>query len=105
MVAARRMHFTLGVMSLEAKEAPSKDDAHVGSAETTPNTLEAAAKLLEEIKPDVMALLGGKKLRVSLDLMDIMRPERGDPERTHVVWVGPSEKESTDRFRVIGRTC
>ncbi|KAI0747474.1 kinase A anchor protein, partial [Fomes fomentarius] len=89
-VNARRMHFTLGTMSLEAKEEPE-------------HTLEAATKLLNDIKADVNALLHGEKLCVSLDSMDIMRPEKGNPERAHVMWVGPTPGAINDRFMVVAK--
>lgn len=37
-----------------------------------------------------MEILGQERLRVSLRCMDIMKPERQDLERAHVMWVGPS---------------
>lgn len=106
------MHFTLGTMSLEAKEedeleAPAADSAQSSksaSNQQPEHTLEAATKVLNDIKEDVKALLHGEKLCVSLDSMDIMRPEKGNPERAHVMWVGPTPGANNDRFVVVAST-
>ena len=84
-VPARRLHFTLGVMSLDLDE-PS-------AAGKAPRTLDAAKKLLREVKPKITELLGGNTFRVPLNSLDIMKPEAGDRARAHVMWVGPTEGE------------
>ncbi len=84
-VPARRLHLTLGVMSLD----PEEDPAGTGP-KTSPRSLEAAKTLLREVRPRIMELLGEEALRVSLDCLDIMRPENGDRARAHVMWVGPA---------------
>ncbi|KAI0927701.1 hypothetical protein AcW1_007127 [Taiwanofungus camphoratus] len=61
-----------------------------GTAQSRPRTLSSAISLLQEIRPRIMEILGQERLRVSLRCMDIMKPERQDLERAHVMWVGPS---------------
>ncbi|KAI0330869.1 hypothetical protein GY45DRAFT_1250064 [Cubamyces sp. BRFM 1775] len=92
-IPPRRLHFTLGVMSLE--------DA-VAKSESTRRTLEDAKKVLDELKPRIKELLGDEVLKVKLDRVDIMPPERRDQERAHVMWVGPSlDTESTKRLKTV----
>lgn len=89
----RRMHLPLGVMSLGLD---SDDPAR---------TIDAAAKLLTDLRPRIQELLNGEKLRVSLDCMGILRPDRGDDERAHVMWVGPATGvASTQKFKAVVRT-
>ncbi len=85
------MHFTLGVMSL-----------HRLSPDGPIKTLEEATRVLQELKPKILTMLNGERLRVSLDNMDIMKPYRGDPKQANVMWVGPAEGESTDRLMAVG---
>ncbi|KAH9913462.1 kinase A anchor protein, partial [Epithele typhae] len=84
---ARRLHFTLGVMSLN-----SQDSAR---------TLAAAVALLQSVRPKILEVLRGKKLKVSLDRVDIMPPERGDQERAHVMWFGPADTAGGETFRAV----
>ncbi|CDO75978.1 hypothetical protein BN946_scf184981.g3 [Trametes cinnabarina] len=94
-VPPRRLHFTLGVMSLD-KEAPAT------AGGTPQRTLEAAKRVLDELKPKIAQVLGQEKLRVKLDSMDIMKPERRDPERANVMWIGPSpDGESARRLKTV----
>jgi activating signal cointegrator complex subunit 1 len=53
-------------------------------------TLSSALTLLTALKPRIMAILGDHKLCVPLDRMDIMKPDRGDLDKAHVLWLGPS---------------
>ncbi|OSX57080.1 hypothetical protein POSPLADRAFT_1067877 [Postia placenta MAD-698-R-SB12] len=80
-IPARRLHLTLGVMSLDA--------------EPTSRTLDGALALLHQVRPQVMQMLKGQKLRVAFRNIDIMKPERGDLERAHVMWVGPSPEDNS----------
>ncbi|THH14096.1 hypothetical protein EW146_g6195 [Bondarzewia mesenterica] len=75
-VPTRRLHLTLGVMSL--------DQGNIS------HTLDIAQSLLESLRPTVMDLLNGQRLKVGLERMDIMKAERGDASRAHVLFVGPS---------------
>lgn len=106
-VPARRLHFTLGVMSLEPDEGPAvgdqnaNADAGSGTARAPPRTLEAAKSVLREVRPKIMALLGEEPLRVALDCLDIMKPEHGDRARAHVMWVGPGESEGLRKLEQV----
>ncbi|KAH9948316.1 AKAP7 2'5' RNA ligase-like domain-containing protein [Amylocystis lapponica] len=88
-IPARRLHFTLGVMSLGTEATDG-----VGR----PRTLEAATALLHELRPRVMEMLGRRRLSVALTRMDIMKPERRDLARAHVMWVGPAQEEENVRI-------
>ncbi|KZT22875.1 hypothetical protein NEOLEDRAFT_1118987 [Neolentinus lepideus HHB14362 ss-1] len=85
----RRLHLTLGVMSLERSSAPG------------PKTIAAALALLAELRPRIFGILAGEKLRVELKAMDIMKPDKGDPERAHVMWVGPSNNGSGTKLQEV----
>ncbi|KAI0630023.1 kinase A anchor protein, partial [Trametes polyzona] len=88
-IPARRLHFTLGVMSLDVDDSPER-------------TVEHAKRVLDELRPKILEALGGEALRVRLDRMDIMKPERGDRERANVMWVGPAgEGESGKRLKCV----
>ncbi|KAI0369480.1 hypothetical protein BV20DRAFT_968080 [Pilatotrama ljubarskyi] len=110
-IPPRRMHFTLGVMSLDLDEdAPATADVsqaptQAGQEKPRP-TLEAAKQVLQELKPKIAEILGQEPLRVKLDRMDIMKPERRDDERAHVMWLGPAvDGESAKRLkRVAGES-
>lgn len=91
----RRLHLTLGVMSLNSDATTSTG--------TRPKTLDSAAQLLNELKPRVMQMLHGEKLRIGLKQIDVMRPERGDLEKAHILWTGPTfEGEDAKRLRDVG---
>lgn len=81
-IPARRLHLTLGVMSLAAGPQDSGGHTHA-----------EAQALLNALRPRILALLadggGDGRLRVALRRIDIMPPERGDVERAHVMWAGP----------------
>ncbi|KAM5541288.1 hypothetical protein V8D89_005217 [Ganoderma adspersum] len=97
-VPARRLHFTLGVMSLG-----SEDTSVQASAGKVPGTLDAAKKVLQEVRPKIMELLGEEAFRISLDSLDIMKPEGGDRARAHVMWVGPAEGEGLKKLEEVGK--
>ncbi|TBU21693.1 hypothetical protein BD311DRAFT_677767 [Dichomitus squalens] len=102
----RRLHFTLGVMSLDLEQpsenSEERESGHVGaSAWKISKTLEAARGLLREVKPKIIEILGEEKLRVSLDSMYIMPPERGDQERAHVMWIGPADGDGVKKFKQV----
>ena len=65
-------------------------------------TLCSALALLTALKPRIMAILGDYKLCVPLDRMDIMKPDRGDLDKAHVLWLGPSpESEHASRLSEV----
>ncbi|KAI0056391.1 hypothetical protein BV25DRAFT_1832272 [Artomyces pyxidatus] len=92
-ISPRRLHLTLGVVSLS--QAGSSPDA-------PPHTLEDASYLLHSLQPRVIEILRGQKLTVGLEIMDIMKPERGGHERAHVLYVGPDlNREHGRRLRAV----
>lgn len=106
-VAPRRLHITLGVMSLSSS-APSGSAPPGSAQEDAQPTLAAARTLLHALQPRVQALLRGTSgsaeasagpLRVALQHVDIMRPDGGDPARAHVLWAGP-RPDSEDARRL-----
>lgn len=87
-IPARRLHFTLGVMSLDSSQAEANKGPET-SSKTSPS-LSSAIELLHNLRPQILSRLNNKPLSAALEAMDIMRPDGGDPERAHVLWVGPS---------------
>ncbi|EGN97767.1 hypothetical protein SERLA73DRAFT_182510 [Serpula lacrymans var. lacrymans S7.3] len=96
-VAPRRLHLTLGVMCL--------NPALSGATSTSQSfkTLPAALNLLSALKPRIMEMIGDKRLCVPLNFMDIMNPDRGDHDKAHVLWMGPS-LDSEDA-QLLKRVC
>ena len=95
LIPPRRFHFTLGVMSL----SDNTKNATSGSTTSEP-TVNQAISLLHSIRPQIVQLLRGESLRIPLSAMDIMKLERNDPSRAHVLFCGPSE---TDLKSPVGR--
>ncbi|PAV16810.1 hypothetical protein PNOK_0687400 [Pyrrhoderma noxium] len=95
LIPPRRFHFTLGVMSL----SDNTKNATSGSTTLEP-TVNQAISLLHSIRPQIVQLLRGESLRIPLSAMDIMKLERNDPSRAHVLFCGPSE---TDLQSPVGR--
>lgn len=102
-IAARRLHLTLGVMSLTKEDR--NDGSHSGlSGKTVP----AAIALLEALQPRIADELGGGVLQVPLTRVGIMKPERGNIDKAHVMFAGPAVEEpiseEVDRLKhVCGR--
>ncbi|KAG1739383.1 kinase A anchor protein [Suillus paluster] len=89
-IAPRRLHLTLGVMTLE--------DTPVSSG----NTLANAQALLWSLRSRVMELLDGHSLCIPLTEMNIMKPDRGDAENAHVLWLGPSmDTKDAQRLKTV----
>jgi activating signal cointegrator complex subunit 1 len=84
-------------MSLQSEASNSgADDANPSK------TVTSAVALLQSLKPSISAILGQQKLRVALDRMDIMKPDRGDLEKAHVLWVGPAlEGDDAKRLKDV----
>lgn len=103
-ISPRRLHITLGVMSLtDASDPPASDHGASGGGEDRPpRTVGAALRLLNELKPQLQEMLAGERLRVALRHVDIMRPDRGDLEKAHVMWAGPPrDSEDARRLRRV----
>ena len=101
LISPRRMHITLGVMNLIDYSQAITPRAYVTSSrvplashqtEAAPEakTVQAAVQLLQALRPSIIEKLAGHDLLVGLDQMDIMRPDRGDLAKAHVMWAGPS---------------
>ena len=80
-------------MSLEEDEnySTSKPDRS-----TSPKTTKTALAHLQSLKEPIISILQGSPLRISLEAIDIMKPERNDPDKAHVMFVGPNEVNSKD---------
>ena len=85
-------------MSLDQPQATSHTSAE--SPPDSERTLIRASELLQTLRPTILAMLNGSPLNIGLERLDIMPPERGNPERAHVLWVGP-DLESDDGKRLI----
>lgn len=89
-IAPRRLHLTLGVMTLEDPLAASG------------KTLENALALLSTLRPRIMEILDGHGLCIPLTEMNIMNPYRGDVDNAHVLWFGPSlDTEDAQRLKIV----
>ncbi|KAG2122443.1 kinase A anchor protein, partial [Suillus cothurnatus] len=89
-IAPRRLHLTLGVMTLENSLASSR------------RTLADAQALLGTLKTRVMELLDGHSLCIPLTEMNIMNPDRGNADNAHVLWLGPSmDTEDAQRLKSV----
>lgn len=100
-IPPRRLHLTLGVMSLESSE--DSNIAFDGQATSPRKTLSEALSLLSSLRPQLLELLCGARLKVPLHMMGIMPPDRGDPHKAHVLWLGPPhENEDAQRLHKVG---
>ncbi|KAG2047941.1 hypothetical protein BDR06DRAFT_896414, partial [Suillus hirtellus] len=89
-IAPRRLHLTLGVMTLE------------NSSSSSGRTLEDAQALLCTLRTRVMELLNGHNLSIPLTEMNIMNPDRGNADNAHVLWLGPSlDTEDAQRLKSV----
>ncbi|EMD39444.1 hypothetical protein CERSUDRAFT_121726 [Gelatoporia subvermispora B] len=130
-IPPRRLHLTLGVLSLDTQKSSSSRSARPsaraapvnvssvqsGASTSTkpsvtaqanpivcPRTLDAVRTLLQGLRPRILEILGREPLRVRLGSMDVMKPERGDLERAHVMWVGPPpEGEDVRRLKAVAQ--
>ncbi|KAI9566274.1 kinase A anchor protein [Boletus coccyginus] len=100
-IPPRRLHLTLGVMSLESSE--DSNIAFDSQATNPRKTLSEALSLLSSLRPQISELLCGARLKVPLHMMGIMPPDRGDPDKAHVLWLGPRhENEDAQRLHKVG---
>lgn len=96
-IPSRRLHLTLGVMSLVDSVPPTQG----GSAPALPKTLADARSLLASLKPRIMELLQGHRLCVPLQQMCTMEP--GNPDHAHILWLGSRHNdEDARRLQTIG---
>ena len=97
LIPPRRLHFTLGVMSLASRPSAASPKEATDPASQS-RTIDDAIRFLESLKPRVDELLRvsasgsadqAQKLRVPLNSMDAMKPEEGG--LAHILWAGPKE--------------
>jgi len=102
LIHPRRLHFTLGVMSL-ASAPPSTNPEQATGSMGQSRTIDDAIRLLESLKPRLDELLRvsvsgpadqAQKTRVTLNSMDVMKLEKDGA--AHVLWVGPKDGNSKD---------
>ena len=80
-------------MSLEEDENYPTSNSDIS---TSPKTTKTALAHLQSLKEPIISILRGNPLRISLEAIDIMKPERNDPDKAHVMFVGPNEVNSKD---------
>jgi activating signal cointegrator complex subunit 1 len=119
LIPPRRLHFTLGVMSLASTPPTTNPEGTTGPL-NQPRTIDDAVRLLENLKPRIDDILRvsatgsagqAREVRVTLNSMDVMKLEKGST--AHVLWVGPKDgnskniaDEGTNKFRqVCGTSC
>ncbi|KAH8106395.1 hypothetical protein DFH11DRAFT_1732938 [Phellopilus nigrolimitatus] len=100
-IPARRLHLTLGVMNLKdhlsmplsptSSRPPEVLHTNSGNLELPEKTVTSAFSLLQSLRPRILGILDGAPLRVPLQQIGILKPERGDPGKAHVMYVGPIE--------------
>lgn len=102
LIHPRRLHFTLGVMSLASAPPFTNPEQATGSMGQS-RTIDGAIRLLESLKPRLDELLRvsvsgpadqAQKTRVTLNSMDVMKLEKDGA--AHVLWVGPKDGNSRD---------
>ena len=101
LIPPRRLHLTLGVMSLANTTSAAHTEGIAGPVQ--PRTLDDAVRFLESLKPRLDNLLRvsvpgstdqAQKIRLTLNSMDTMKLERGGT--AHILWVGPKDGNSED---------
>lgn len=102
LVPPRRLHFTLGVMSLASTRSVAGPVEATDPTNQT-RTIDDAIRFLESLKPRVDELLRvsvsgsanrAQKIRVPLNSMDVMNLEKEGA--AHVLWVGPKHENLRD---------
>ncbi|KAI0347311.1 hypothetical protein BDW22DRAFT_515439 [Trametopsis cervina] len=68
-----------------------------------PKSVQSAIDFLHALRPRILEKIAGEELRLGLDQMDIMRPERGDLTKAHIMWAGPSYDSHSARH--LKRVC
>jgi len=96
-ISPRRVHITLGVLSLSQSGFQVTEPSEGGSNQPPEHTIESALNLLRSLRPQLLETLrsdgAASSLSVPFSKIDIMSPERGDNEKAHVMWAGPSAEQ------------
>lgn len=98
-IPPRRLHLTLGVMSLEEDSPELSPASSATTTAGTRKTVSTAVALLASLRPRVLAFLDNQPLRIPLEVLDIMQPYRGGARNAHVMFVGPDESEESEGNR------
>ena len=85
---------------MSLKDSEDSNTAFDSQAIDPRKTLSEALSLLSSLRPQISELLCGARLKVPLQLMGIMPPDRGDPDKAHVLWFGPPH-ENADAQRLL----
>jgi activating signal cointegrator complex subunit 1 len=104
-VHPRRLHLTLGVMTLAPAPAPDPNPSSEGQERGTRGTsdLAGATALLESLAPRIRTVLAQSPLRVPLGRLAIMQSE---PERAHVLYAEPDVRSPDGRrLRAVCGAC
>ncbi|KAL5524199.1 hypothetical protein ACEPAF_9339 [Sanghuangporus sanghuang] len=103
-VSSRRLHLTLGVMSL-VEEISAGECLAAEKSKSLP-TVPSALSLLHLLRPRILEALDSHPLRVPLSSIDVMKPDRNDPTRAHVLFTGPSEDDLlSENGQRLKRVC
>ena len=89
----RRLHLTLGVMTLASSQPSQSNHDRDRDRETTVD-LAGATTLLASLAPRIRAVLANNPLRIPLGRLAIMQP---DPARAHVLYVDPDLRSPDGR--------
>jgi activating signal cointegrator complex subunit 1 len=89
----RRLHLTLGVMTLASSQPSQSNHDRDRDRETTID-LAGATTLLDSLAPRIRAVLANDPLRIPLGRLAIMQP---DPARAHVLYVDPDVRSPDGR--------
>jgi activating signal cointegrator complex subunit 1 len=91
LVDPRRLHFTIGVMTLSADEGP-KD----GSGTSKGKTVSDAIALLRSLGPEINEITR-QPLHLSLDKMGVLKTTR---QQAGVLYVGPGDEMNEETIKV-----
>lgn len=99
-IAPRRLHLTLGVMSLEDSSGRSSVSVAAESAEDA-----EYGCCPPHISPTAHHYLENQPLRVPLEVLDTMRPHRDGERNAHNMSVGPDETHESEENRRLRAVC
>lgn len=101
-IPPRRLHLTLGVMSLEED---SPEILSAPSAAATSETLSTALTLLAFLCPRILAVLDGQPLHIPLKVLDIMRSHRSERETRTICLLVRTGSEENRKLRAVCGAC
>jgi activating signal cointegrator complex subunit 1 len=95
LVDPRRLHFTIGVMTLSSTGAPPQADAP-GTVHAQGKTLSGAIALLQSLGPEIDAITR-EPVMLSLEKMGVLKTKR---EQAGVLYVAPNDEINEDTLKV-----